>query len=247
MASVNRRALLAFGVALAAAPAFAQTQEEIDRRSGRMRDDWAWLGRYRAENEALIASGQRVEAVFMGDSITQGWVERTPAFFAPGRVGRGISGQTTPQMLIRFRQDVIDLLPRIVHIMAGTNDIAGNTGPMSAEATQANFMSMTELAQANGVRVILASIPPAASFPWRPGLETAAPIMALNAWLRAYAARAGAIYADYHTAMSDGRGGMREGLAYDGVHPTEAGYAAMAPVAERALAAAAPVRRRRLR
>jgi lysophospholipase L1-like esterase len=245
MTSLNRRAMLALaasaGAVAAPVPARAQSPEE------RLHTDWAYLSRYRNENDALVASGARIGAVFMGDSITEGWVQKAPAFFTAGRLGRGISGQTTPQMLVRFRQDVIRLEPRIVHVMAGTNDIAGNTGPMSAAMTLDNLKSMTEIAQANGVRVIIASIPPAAGFHWRPGLETAEPIMALNRWLHEYAASAGAVYADYHAAMSDGRGGMREGLAYDGVHPSEAGYAAMAPVAERALAAAASLRQRSAR
>ena len=182
----------------------------------------------------------------MGDSITQGWIEKAPGFFTAGRLDRGISGQTTPQMLLRFRQDVIALKPAIVQIMGGTNDIAGNTGPMTAEQTQANIMSMTELAQAHGIRVILASIPPAASFPWRPGLATIPRIAAMNAWLRTYAARVGATYADYWTALHDG-GALRREWSSDGVHPNEAGYAVMAPVAERAIraATAAPPRGRR--
>ena len=201
-----------------------------------LHDDWAWIGRYRAENAALIASGVRPDVVFMGDSITEGWPSKAPAAFTAGLVGRGISGQTTPQMLVRFREDVIALHPRAVHLMAGTNDIAGNTGPMTPEETQANIASMTELAQANGIAVILGAVPPAAAFPWRPGLETAQKIKTLNAWLRAYATRVGATYADYTAVLDDGRGGMKLGLADDGVHPTAAGYAAMAPVTNAALA-----------
>jgi lysophospholipase L1-like esterase len=204
----------------------------------RMKVDWAWLGRYRAADQALEASGQRPEVVFIGDSITQGWTDKAPAFFHAGVVGRGISGQTSPQMLVRFRQDVLDLRPRVVHIMMGTNDIAGNTGPMSTEETEANFMTMAELARAHGIGVVIASIPPAASFPWKPGVETVEKIRALNGWLRAYAERIGAVYADYTAVLDDGRGGMRPGLASDGVHPTSAGYALMAPVAEKAIAEA---------
>ncbi len=150
-------------------------------------------------------------------------------------------------MLVRFRDDVIALKPHIVHIMAGTNDVAGNTGPMTVGMSQDNLMSMTELAQANGIRVVLASVPPAASFPWRPGLETVAPIAAINAWIKSYCARAGATHADYFSAMSDAGGGMKTGLAYDGVHPTEAGYAIMDPIAVAALreARAKPIRHSR--
>ena len=214
--------------------ASAQTDQERERR---LHEDWAWLGRYQAENAALPAARADVpRIVFLGDSITQGWVEKAGGFFTPGRIGRGISGQTTPQMVLRFRQDVIDLRPAVVHIMAGTNDIAGNTGPMSPDQTKANIRTMTELARAHGIRVILASIPPAGGFPWRPGLATADPIIAMNAWLKAYAAANNATYADYWTALHDGKA-MRAELASDGVHPNAKGYAVMAPVADEAIRA----------
>jgi lysophospholipase L1-like esterase len=198
-------------------------------------DDWAQLARYRDEDARQIASGQKPDIVLLGDSITEGWVSKRPAVFTAQRIGRGISGQTTPQMLVRFRQDVIALHPKAVQIMAGTNDIAGNTGPMTPDMTEANIISMTELAQANGIKVILASIPPSAGFPWRPGLAVTDKIAALNDWLRAYAAAHQAVYADYWSAMQDGQGGMKPGLAYDGVHPTEQGYDVMLPVLDAAL------------
>jgi lysophospholipase L1-like esterase len=243
MTGINRRHLLAFGavagassLARAAEPAPLPAPPPLDPvKEQRLHEDWAYLDRYRTDNAAAASSGTAIDAVFMGDSITEGWLSKNPAFFSARRICRGISGQTTPQMLVRFRADVIALKPRVVHIMAGTNDVAGNTGPMTVEMSQGNLMSMTELAQANGVRVVLASIPPAASFPWRPGVETVGPITAINAWLKAYCARAGATYADYFSAMSDGKGGMKNGLAYDGVHPTEAGYSVMDPIAEAAL------------
>jgi lysophospholipase L1-like esterase len=197
------------------------------------RRDWANLARYEKANRDLPPGS--VEAVFIGDSITQSWYDLTPAFFPTGRVGRGISGQTTPQMLLRFRQDVIDLQPKAVHIMAGTNDIAGNTGPMTLEQTQANLMRMTEQAQAHGIAVILAAVPPAAGFPWRPGLETASKIEALNRWIRDYAQRVGAVYVDYSQVLGDGGGGMRTELSADGVHPNARAYELMRPVAEAAL------------
>jgi alpha-glucosidase len=197
------------------------------------RQDWANLARYEKANRDLPPGS--VEVVFMGDSITEGWYGSTPSFFASGRVGRGISGQTTPQMLLRFRQDVIDLQPKAVHIMAGTNDIAGNTGPMTLEQTQANLMRMTEQAQAHGVAVILAAVPPASGFPWRPGLETTSKIEALNRWIRDYAQRAGAVYVDYAQVLGDGRGGMRAELSSDGVHPNARAYELMRPQAEAAL------------
>jgi lysophospholipase L1-like esterase len=205
--------------------------------------DWAWLGRYREANAALVpARAPRI--VLLGDSITQGWIDKVPAFFTPGRLDRGIGGQTSAQMLLRFRQDVIDLDPAVVQIMTGTNDIAGNTGPMTPAQTQANIMSMAELARAHGITVILASITPAANFPWRPGLATVPRIAELNAWLRQYAAQTGAIYADYWSALHDGDA-LRASLTYDGVHPNAAGYAAMAPVAEDAFRRALASRRRR--
>ena len=216
-------------------PALANSMAEAEAR---LHSDWAWMGRYREANAALKASGKRVDVVFLGDSITQGWYDKVPAYFREGLVGRGIGGQTSPQMLVRFRQDVIDLHPRAVHIMMGTNDIAGNTGPMSPEETEANVQTLSELARAHHIQVILASIPPAASFPWKPGLETVSKIRVLNAWVRAYAARTGAIYADYTAVLDDGDGGMKPGLAVDGVHPTPEGYALMAPVADKAIAKA---------
>lgn len=235
--SIDRRKLLLGGLALPFAAGIARAQnassgeESWDQRWQRLlREDFGHLFRYRDENAAVRASGQRVGIVFMGDSITQGWREKRPGFFTPGRIGRGISGQTTPQMLVRFQPDVIDLKPRIVHIMAGTNDIAGNTGSMTEEATRDNFRAMTMLAKANGIRVILASIPPADKFPWRPGLEVKTPIASLNRWLKGYAAEVGATWVDYHPALADASGAMKPGMAYDGVHPTEAGYDAMAGV-----------------
>jgi lysophospholipase L1-like esterase len=226
------RGTLALALLLAAAPALAQTSDPAEQR---LHQDWAWQARYASDNAALVATPGHPRIVFLGDSITQGWRDLVPGFFTPGRIGRGIGGQTTPQMLLRFRQDVIDLHPDVVQIMAGTNDIAGNTGPMTDAQTEGNIRSMVELAQAHGIRVILASIPPADRYPWRPGLETGAPIARLNAWLKRYAAATGCTYADYWSAMKGDGLGMREGLSSDHVHPTVAGYAVMAPVAERAI------------
>jgi len=176
------------------------------------------------------ATGEQ-RVVFMGDSITEGW-KLDQAF--PGRpyINRGISGETTPQMLVRFRQDVIDLRPKVVVILAGTNDIAGNTGPMTLEQTEGNLASMAELASANGIRVVLCSILPAFDYPWSPGLEPAPKIALVNAWLRGYATAKGFVYVDYYSAMKDDRGGLPETLSQDGVHPLPAGFAVMAPLAE---------------
>lgn len=231
----RRSLLLGLCAGAAAAAAMPRPVAADPAADDRERSDWPWLGRYRADNVALSAAGERVDVVFMGDSITEGWQATVPDFFGRGRVCRGISGQTTPQMLLRFRQDVIDLKPRVVHIMAGTNDIAGNTGPSTLKMIQDNLSSMAEIAAVNRVRVVLASIPPASDFPWRPGLETIAPITAMNLWIATHARRIGATYADYVTALGDGRGAIRPGLSSDHVHPTAAGYAAMAPVAEAAL------------
>jgi len=206
----------------------------------RLRTDWAYLERYRAENAALTPprKGEN-RVVFMGNSITDGWAKYFPTMF-PGKpyIGRGIGGQTTPQMLVRFRQDVIALKPAVVVILAGTNDIAGNTGPSTLEMIEDNLASMAELARANGIAVVLSSVLPVYDYPWKPGLEPAPKIVALNAWMKQYAASHGAVYLDYHSAMSDERQGMKSDLATDGVHPNEAGYRVMAPLAERAIAEA---------
>jgi lysophospholipase L1-like esterase len=199
--------------------------------------DWANLNKFRQANAELGApkpDEQRV--VFMGNSITEEWSPRFADQF-PGKpyIGRGISGQTTPQMLVRFRQDVVALKPAAVVILAGTNDIAGNTGPSTLEMIEDNIASMAEIARANGIRVVLASVLPVFDYPWKKGLEPAEKIVSLNAWLKDYAARTGASYADFHSAMSDERHGMREGLSRDGVHPVAAGYAIMGPIVERAI------------
>jgi lysophospholipase L1-like esterase len=201
-----------------------------------LRTDWAWLARYRAENAALPPAGAE-RVVFMGNSITEAWARHFATHFA-GReyIGRGIGGQTTPQMLVRFRQDVVALKPKVVVILAGTNDIAGNTGPSTVEMIQDNIASMAEIAKSNGIRVVLASVLPVDDYPWRRGLDPAPKIMALNAWMKQYAAAHGAVYLDFHSAMRNERNGMKTELAYDGVHPNEAGYRVMAPLTERATA-----------
>ncbi|UYY59337.1 SGNH/GDSL hydrolase family protein [Sphingomonas sp. S2-65] len=196
--------------------------------------DFGQLCRYRDQNAAV--KGQKVRVVFMGDSITDNWINLDKTFFQNGLVDRGISGQTTPQMLVRFRQDVLDLKPQAVHIMAGTNDIAGNTGAATMETVQGNIRGMAELARANGIKVILASVPPAGEFPWAKDKRPVPQIAAMNAWLRDYAARNGFTYVDYHRAMAQGDGAMKPGLASDGVHPTAQGYAVMRPIALAAIA-----------
>ena len=233
-ASTDRRRFLAgLGLLALGRPVAAD-----DAGEERLHSDWPWLGRFRDDNARLIASGARVETVFMGDSITAGWLDNAPELFTPGRICRGISGQTSPQMLLRFHADVIDLKPRAVHLMCGTNDIAGNTGPSTLRMIQDNVRAMREIAAANGVRFIIASIPPSAGFPWRPGLATIEPIAAMNAWLADFARRSRAVYADYFAVLTDGRGDIRPELASDHVHPTAAGYAVMRPVAEAAISRA---------
>ena len=197
-------------------------------------NDWAFLCRYKQENRQLTA-GARPRVVLLGDSITENWKPRDPELFVDGVVDRGIGGQTTPQMLLRFSQDVIALRPRVVHILAGTNDIAGNTGPTSDAQFQDNIRAMVDLARGHGIKVILGSIPPAAAFAWRPDLRPAARILAWNDWLRTYARAEGLIFVDYHAALTDVAGGMLPEFGTDGVHPSLAGYQSMGALFERAL------------
>ena len=204
--------------------------------------DWGQLCRYEAENAALPARTPH-RVVFLGDSITEGWKPSDPDLFTSDRLDRGISGQTTAQMLVRLRADVLDLHPAVVQIMAGTNDIAGNTGPTSLAVIQGNIASMAEQVRAHGARVILASIPPAAKFPWNERLQPAATITAMNDWLRAYAQRERMIYADYYAVLANGQGGLRPAFSEDGVHPNATGYAVMRPIAEAAIRRALSQRR----
>lgn len=203
--------------------------------------DWANLERFREANEKLPPAkicDNRV--VFMGNSITQGWITQVPEFFAEEKqyINRGIGGQTTPQMLLRFRQDVLKLWPKVVVILAGTNDIAGNTGPSTLEMIEDNIHSMTELAQSHGIQVVLCSVLPAYDFKWRTGLEPAPKIVELNKRIKEYAATRGAVYCDFHSAMADNRGGLPAELSGDEVHPNKAGYAIMEPIVENAIARA---------
>ncbi len=199
--------------------------------------DWPNLAKYRSANAALGApAGGEQRVVFMGNSITEGWAPLFPTQFA-GKpyIGRGISGQTTPQMLVRFRQDVIALKPKVVVILAGTNDIAGNTGPSTLEMIEDNLASMSELAQANGIRVVLCSVLPVSDYPWKRGIEPGPKIVTLNAWIKEYAKTHRAEYADFHSAMKDEKLGLPPNLAADGVHPNADGYAIMAPIVEAAI------------
>ena len=194
--------------------------------------DFGGLDHFNEANQQLPApSPAEDRVVFMGDSITQGW--KLDQYF-PGKpyINRGIGGQTSPQMLVRFRQDVVDLKPKVVVILAGTNDLAGNTGPMTLHQTEDNLESMAEIAHANGIRVVLCSVLPTFDFPWAPGLRPAMRIFELNEWIQDYAAQKGYVYVDYYNALKDDRGGLPAALSEDGVHPLPAGYAMMAPLAQ---------------
>jgi len=227
-------------------PAAAVAQEACNPRQfvqmKKELQDWPDLARYRKADAALAPptpGEQRV--VFLGDSITDIWgrMKGTGPFF-PGKpyVNRGISGQTTPQMLIRFQQDVVDLHPAVVLILAGTNDIAGNTGPETNTMIENNYRSMAEIARAHHIQVIFASITPAAAYPWRPGIDPVKRIHELNEWLQQYCKRHGFVYLDYYDAMALPDGAMKPGISFDGVHPNAKGFAIMAPLAEEAIAQA---------
>jgi lysophospholipase L1-like esterase len=253
--------LLTFVIILSACPALAsaqtatqnapdpcaETKTQLTRDETRLKD-WPALARYRDANSKVAppAKGEN-RVVFMGDSITDIWQNPKYGGFFPGKpyLDRGISGQTTPQMLIRFRPDVIALRPRAVVILAGTNDIAGNTGPTTLEAIEENLTSMAELARANQIRVVLASLLPVSDYEKRDGKPiiqtTRRPpeqIRALNDWMKSYAAAHGGTYLDYYSAMVDDKGFLKDELSEDGLHPNAKGYAVMAPLAEQAIASA---------
>jgi lysophospholipase L1-like esterase len=199
--------------------------------------DWANTDRFKNENAklGLPASGEN-RIVFMGNSITEGWGNICPEFFKNGPyINRGISGQTTPQMLVRFRPDVINLKPAVIVILAGTNDIAGNTGPSTLEMIMDNLISMTELAKVNHIKVVLCSVLPVYDYPWKPGLAPAEKIVSLNEMIKKYADDNGIIYLDYFSSMVDERKGLKKEYSNDGVHPTEAGYKIMEPLVEAAI------------
>ena len=256
--------VVAFGftaaIAGAQAPSTAQTSSAADctelpavaaklERADKILHDWPNLARYGEANSKVVAptkSEQRV--VFMGDSITDMWVSPESGGFFPGKayIDRGISGQTTPQMLIRFRPDVIALQPKVVVILAGTNDLAGNTGPMTLGQIEDNLASMAELARAHGMRAVLASVLPVSNYGHdrqgnpidvrinRPPEK----ILELNAWIKKYAAQYGYVYLDYFSAMVDPQGLLQKDLSEDGLHPNAKGYAVMGPLAEQAIRAA---------
>jgi lysophospholipase L1-like esterase len=239
--------VLLFAFAANAQPAAtdcAETKAQLTRAQTKL-NDWPALARYHEANLKITSSPKNeARVVFMGDSITDSWDDPKYGGFFPGKLylDRGISGQTTPQMLVRFRADVIALHPKVVVILAGTNDLAGNTGPMTLEAIEDNLVSMTELAKANRIRVVLASILPVSDYELRDGKPiirtTQRPpekIQALNEWMKKYAAANKLIYLDYYSAMMDEKGFLKAELSEDGLHPNAKGYAVMSPLAEQAI------------
>lgn len=239
-------AAAAQGAEAAASPAITADQlARLERAETRLKD-WPNLGRYREANAKLgppVKNEDRV--VFMGDSITDGW--KLNEYF-PGKpyINRGISGQTTPQMLIRYRPDVVALKPKVVVILAGTNDIAGNTGPTTIETIEGNLASMAELARANNIRVVIASVLPISDYnknnDGKSIVQSArrppGQILALNRWLKEYASENGLVYLDYFSAMADEKGFLKEEVARDGLHPNAKGYEVMKPLAEQAISSA---------
>ena len=228
-------------------PEVARALQDVMRQDARLRD-WPQLARYRAANLELRQAGTPVQAMFLGDSITDAWDDPAYGGFFPGKpyANRGIGGQTTPQMLIRMKPDVLAFKPRVLVLLAGTNDIAGNTGPTTDEAIQDNIAAMAELAAAHGVRVVLASILPVSNYHHQP--DRGGPpqtvrrppgrIRQLNAWLQQYAAANGHVFLDYFSAVADDHGMLREEFSEDDLHPNAKAYAVMAPLADAAIARA---------
>ena len=216
----------------------ASNESNAQPTDAQLRSDWANLAKYRDANAKLAApASNENRVVFMGNSITEGWQQYFPTMFA-GKpyVNRGISGQTTPQMLVRFRPDVVALKPKVVVILAGTNDIAGNTGPMTLEEIEGNLTSMAELAKANGIRIVLSAVMPVCDY-IKPQTERRPPskIIALNQWIRDYSSKNGFVFLDYYSAMVDAQGMLKKELTFDGLHPNAAGYEVMGPLAEKAI------------
>jgi lysophospholipase L1-like esterase len=210
--------------------ATAQAQEKE-----RQAKDWPWLCRYAADNAAVIQSGVRPKVVFIGDSITENWKIADPSLFSEAVLDRGIGGQTTPQILLRFYQDVVSLRPQVVHIMAGTNDISGNTGASTDETIVRNIRAMIDIAKANGIRVVLASITPSKAFIARPGVDPSSRIAAVNRELKSLAMEKRITYADYYPHLADSAGGLVAALGNDGLHPNRDGYAIMRPLTNKVI------------
>lgn len=220
-------------LAAAAGPP-GETAQARTQREQRARD-WPDLCHYRKANAAL--AGQATKVVFLGDSITEFWVANAPGLFTQGTVGRGISGQTSPQLLLRLYSDVVALHPRVMHLMVGTNDIAGNTGPATLQDVKNNLLAMLDLAAAHRITVVLAAIPPSKNLYWI-AFDPRPRIRELNDWLRALASARKLVFVDYGAVLADEEGGMRAELSADGVHPSRQGYDRMRPLAEAAIARA---------
>jgi lysophospholipase L1-like esterase len=226
-------------------PELTRAMQDLMRNDARLRD-WPQLERYRMANADLLREGSKVEVVFLGDSITDSWSNERFGGFFPGKgyVNRGISGQTTPQMLVRMKPDVLAFSPKVIVLLAGTNDIAGNTGPETDEDIQRNIAAIAELATANGARMVLASVLPVSAYHVTPGAppqtvrRPPARINTLNTWLKTYAAAHKHVYLDYFSATADEKGMLRAELSEDDLHPNAQGYAIMAPLAEAAIAQA---------
>jgi lysophospholipase L1-like esterase len=216
---------------------FGPQYRPFDDLETHMGSDWAWMAKYRRDDGAIRASGERPDIVFIGDSITEFWKTWAPGFFRHGYVDRGIAGESSPQILVRFRQDAIDLHPRVVHILMGTNDVGGRTGPMSPQETEENFETLTELARANHITVILGTTPPTRHTLGK-NINPSPRIRALDDWIRAYAAHNHIFLIDYASVLDDGRGGLAPALSTDGIHPNAKGYAVMRAMAEPIIRAA---------
>ena len=198
--------------------------------------DFANYGKYEKQNQQVISQNTVPNSVFMGDSITEGWFATDPNFFTKNNfVGRGISGQVTSQMLLRFREDVIKLKPKRVIILAGTNDIAENQGPISLDKVFGNIVSMVELAKENNIKVVLCSALPAYDFPWRKGMMPADKVIALNGMIKDYANKNKITYVDYHTPLKDDKNGLPKEIAEDGIHPNKLGYEKMEAILMKSL------------
>jgi lysophospholipase L1-like esterase len=215
----------------------AKIAEQQTVEAERAKMDWPNLCRYLRSNRAVIASADRPRVVFLGDSITENWALADPSFFTSEIVCRGIGGQTTSQLVLRTYSDVVALEPRAVHILAGTNDIAGNNGPVSDDTIVDNIRAMIDIVQANGIGVILASILPAKAYFWNPDAKPAIRAKAINNRLRRLAKERGAIWANYYAKLADSAGGLPDVLGNDGVHPNRNGYGVMRPIAQRAISA----------
>jgi len=201
----------------------------------RQAKDWPWLCRYAGENAAVAQSGVRPKVIFIGDSITENWKIADPSLFSDSVLDRGIGGQTTPQILLRFYQDVVSLRPQVVHIMAGTNDISGNTGPSTDDTIVRNIRAMVDIAKANGIRVVLAGITPSKQFVARPSVDPSSRIAAVNRELAKLAAEERVTFADYFPLLADSAGGLSDALGNDGLHPNRDGYAKMRPLTEKSI------------